>query len=115
MHHWQISHLGMVVPIADAYYMADNPKLVYREKTIMNETAKRMKSNFRKLSKHGMLSPFKFHLFMICPQSILSFAMAKVFKSDFGDRFMYQHTIKAPDEMHRLHDAFYEYIKYNLA
>ena len=26
MHIWQLCHLAMVVPIADAYYEADNPK-----------------------------------------------------------------------------------------
>lgn len=44
MHNWQISHLGMVVPIADAYYMSSNPVNVYCDKKIMNETAKHIGS-----------------------------------------------------------------------
>lgn len=43
MHNWQISHLGMVVPIADAYYMSSSPETVYENKAIMKKTAKQMK------------------------------------------------------------------------
>ena len=43
MHQWQLCHLATVVPIADAYYEAQNPKVVWREREIMTKTAKRMK------------------------------------------------------------------------
>ena len=29
----------------------------------------------------------------------------------FGDKFMYQHARKAPDEMRELHKQFYAYMK----
>ena len=38
MHDWQICHLAMVVPIADAYYEADNPKKAGKEKCMANVT-----------------------------------------------------------------------------
>lgn len=114
MHNWQISHLGMVVPIADAYYMSNNPVNVYKDKKIMDTTAKRMKDNFRTLSKRGILSPFRFNLFMVCPRPILSFGLKIVFKSDFGDKFMYRHSMKAPEEMRDLHQKFYDYMKMNM-
>ena len=41
MHDWQICHLAMVVPIADAYYEADNPKKAGKEKSLL------MKKNYR--------------------------------------------------------------------
>ena len=31
--------------------------------------------------------------------------------SSFGDKFMYQHAMKAPDEMRELHKQFYAYMK----
>lgn len=113
MHNWQISHLGMVVPIADAYYMSSSPADVYKDNSIMNKTSRRMKSNFKKLSKHHILSPYKFNLLMMCPQPILSFGLKLVYKSNFGEKFMYKHSMKAPEEMRRLHKEFYTYMKKN--
>ena len=51
MHIWQLCHLAMVVPIADAYYEAVNPGKVGAEKNIMLKTAKRLKRNFCFLKK----------------------------------------------------------------
>ncbi|KAI4448443.1 hypothetical protein C823_002963 [Eubacterium plexicaudatum ASF492] len=38
----------MVVPIADAYYEANNPKKAGKEKSLMCRTAKRMKRNYER-------------------------------------------------------------------
>ena len=46
MHLWQICHLAMVVPIADAYYEAKHPKRAGYEHKLMLKTAKRLKRNF---------------------------------------------------------------------
>ena len=72
MHMWQLCHLAMVVPIADAYYEADGPERAGKDWKIM---------------------------------------LAVTFESSFGDKFMYQHTRKAPDEMRELHKQFYAYMK----
>ena len=40
MHIWQLCHLAMVVPIADAYYEADCPKRAGMDWKIMKKTAK---------------------------------------------------------------------------
>ena len=37
--------------------------------------------------------------------------LAVTFESSFGDKFMYQHAMKAPDEMRELHKQFYAYKK----
>ena len=37
--------------------------------------------------------------------------LAVIFESSFGDKFMYQHAMKAPDEMRELHKQFYAYMK----
>ena len=114
MHNWQISHLGMVVPIADAYYMSSSPETVYENKAIMKKTAKQMKDNFKILAKHKILSPFKFYLFMICPTWVFTIILSAVFKSKFGHKFMYEHSMSAPQEMRQLHTEFYDFISWNI-
>ena len=63
MHAWQLCHLALVVPIADAYYKAEKPEEVWKEAGIMNDTARQIKNNFQKLYRSGVkLSPPKMHL-----------------------------------------------------
>ena len=114
MHNWQVSHLGMVVPIADSYYMSSTPETVYKDNAIMKKTAKQMKSNFKILAKRKMLSPFKFYLLMICPTPIFTIALKAVFKSKFGHKFMYEHSMNAPQEMQQLHTEFYDFISHKV-
>lgn len=112
MHQWQLCHLAMVVPIADAYYKAHNPEKVWKESEIMTETAKQMKTNFKTLYNSGVkLSPRKMNIFRLLPVYILKSGLTAVFKSNFGNVFMYRHSMKAPDEMKQLHTQFYRHIK----
>lgn len=111
MHCWQTCHLAMVVPIADAYYRAKNPKEAWKEQDIMIKTARQMKKNFKILHDSGMkLSPGKMNLFRLLPVRLLKIVLVLTFKSNFGDVFMYQHSMKAPDEMRQLHTQFYQYL-----
>ncbi len=110
MHAWQISHLGMVVPLADAYYLTEYPKYVYRDHNTMKKTARDMRKNFRKIHRMGLLSPTKFHLIRLCPLWILTPILTSVFHSSFADVFMYPHAMKAPEEMKQLHEAFYQVV-----
>lgn len=112
MHIWQLCHLAMVVPIADAYYEADCPERVGRDWKIMKKTAERLKRNFIFLRKQeGKLSPWKMNIFRFLPLPFLTIMLAITFESSFGDKFMYQHAVKAPDEMRELHKQFYDYVK----
>ena len=112
MHLWQLCHLAMVVAIADAYYESDNPEKVEKEWKIMRKTAERLKRNFNFLRKQkGKLSPWKMNIFRFLPLSFLTIMLAVTFGSSFGDKFMYQHAMKAPDEMRELHKQFYAYMK----
>lgn len=112
MHEWQLCHLAMVVPIADAYYAADNPEKAGTERKLMYQTAERMKSNFCTLYQSGViLSPKKMNLFRLLPTSVLSIVLKFVFQSNFGYRFMYKHSMNAPDEMQQLHQQFYRYME----
>ena len=111
MHAWQLCHLAMVVPIADAYYEADNPEKAGKDYKLMSKTAKRMKLNYRNLHRIGYtLSPKKMNLFRLVPGPILSIVLSLVFLSNFGNKFMYQHSMNAPDEMRELHRQFYRYV-----
>ena len=112
MHLWQLCHLAMVVPITDAYYESDDPEKVEKEWKIMRKTAERLKRNFNFLRKQkGKLSPWKMNIFRFLPLSFLTIMLAVTFGSSFGDKFMYQHAMKAPDEMRELHKQFYAYMK----
>ncbi len=111
MQDWQLCHLAMVVPIADAYYMAGNPQKAWKEDNIMQKTAIQMKHNFQTLHKSGIvLSPRKMNMFRLLPTWMLRVGLAAVFKSNFGDVFMYRHSMNAPDEMRTLHEQFYRYL-----
>ena len=112
MHMWQLCHLAMVVPIADAYYEADCPERAGRDWKTMKKTARRLKRNFTFLRKQkGKLSPWKMNIFRFLPLSFLTIMLAVTFGSSFGDKFMYQHAMKAPNEMRELHKQFYAYVK----
>ena len=112
MHLWPLCHLAMVVRIADAYVLADNPSEAGRERKLMRRTAEQLKTNFRRLKKaRGKLSPAKMNLFLLLPVPVLTIALSLVFESAFGNKFMYRHAVKAPDEMRRLHEQFYAYLE----
>ena len=112
MHIWQLCHLGMVVPLADAYYQTENPESVGQDQVIMRKTAIQLKDNFNTLYKNlNTLSPSKMHIFRYLPTFLLTYILSQTFKSSFGEKFMYQHAMKAPDEMRELHKQFYSYIK----
>lgn len=112
MHIWQLCHLGMVVPLADAYYQTEHPESVGQDKVIMKKIARELKDNFKILyEKLHTLSPYKMYIFRILPIPILTYILSKTYKSHFGYTFMYQHAIKAPDEMKELHNQFNSYIK----
>ena len=111
MHAWQLCHLAMVVPIADAYYEADDPATAGANRAVMAHTAKALRENFRALAKNGVsLSPAKMQMFRFLPLPVMRLALKITFQSRFGDVFMYRHAIKAPDEMRQLHEQFYGYL-----
>lgn len=115
MHIWQLCHLAMVVPIADAYYKAQSPKRAWKEFEIMHETAKQIKTNLKTIYGTGVsLSPRKMNIFRFSPVCFIKMGLILTFKSNFGNMFMYQHSINAPDEMRQLHTQFYQYIRNNL-
>ena len=57
-----------------------------------------------------MLTPKKMKVLHMLPVQILSIGLRFTFQSEFGNTFMYQHSMKALDEMRELHNQFYSYI-----
>ena len=109
---WQLCHLAMVVPIADAYYAADEPTLAGKDFSLMRQTAEKIGENLRLIRAGGIkLSPKKMNLLARCPSSLMAKVLSQIFQSDFGERFMYRHSMKAPQAMRRLHEQLYSYLE----
>lgn len=84
MHIWQLCHLGMVVPLADAYYQTEYPESVGQDKLMMKNTAKDLKHNFKIIYENlHTLSPFKMHIFQLFPIPILTYILSQTYKSCF--------------------------------
>ena len=112
MHAWQLCHLAMVVPIADAYYEAADPEHAGRDAVLMRKTAKQIRDNLNEIAARKIrLSPRKMQAFRLLPVPLVGWILGLVFQSSFGDRFMYRHSMKAPDEMRRLHEQFYRWLE----
>jgi len=112
MHAWQLCHLAMVVPIADAYYEAADPEHAGRDAALMRKTAKQIRDNLNVIAARKIrLSPEKMQAFRLLPVPLVGWILSLVFQSSFGDRFMYRHSMKAPDEMRQLHEQFYHWLE----
>ena len=112
MHAWQLCHLAMVVPIADAYYEAADPEHAGRDAALMRKTAKQIRDNLDAIAARKIrLSPGKMQAFRLLPTPLVGWILGFVFQSSFGDRFMYRHSMKAPDEMRQLHEQFYRWLE----
>jgi len=112
MHAWQLCHLAMVVPIADAYYEAADPEHAGRDAAIMRKTAKQIRDNLDVIAARKIrLSPGKMQAFRLLPTPLVGWILGFVFQSSFGDRFMYRHSMKAPDEMRQLHEQLYRWLE----
>jgi len=112
MHAWQLCHLAMVVPIADAYYEAADPENAGRDAALMRKTAKQIRDNLNAIAVRKIrLSPGKMQVFRLLPAPLVGWILGFAFQSSFGDRFMYRHSMKAPDEMLKLHEQFYQWLE----
>ena len=77
----------------------------------MRKTAQALHDNFTQLKVRGdPISPPKLNLFRLCPVGLMEWILPFVYNSAFGDRFMYQHAMKAKEEMEQLHHVFYGYL-----
>ena len=112
MHAWQICHLALVVPLADAYYEAEDPSRAGRDAALMRRTAARIRDNLRGVSARGLrMTPARLWALRLLPPSWTAPVLGRIYRSGFGERFMYRHAIKAPDEMAALREALADWLK----
>lgn len=111
MHAWQVSHVAMVVPLAKAYKMCDFKNNVHTKPEVVSIVVGEVKANFKALHAIRMLEPSKFKLLQRIPNSVLSWFLKRLYRSEFGERFMYQHSIKAGAEMRALKNALEEFLR----
>lgn len=113
MHSYQVSHLGLVVPLADAYYEAADPERAGHEVAVMRDCAAALKRNLSMLHSRGVLRPPKLFLITLLPVRLTSWILSILYNGSFGRIFMYPHAMKAVSEMKRLHDEIYAYLEIN--
>ena len=82
MHAWQLCHLAMVVPIADAYYEAADPGHAGRDAVLMRKTAKQIRDNLNEIAARNIrLSPRKMQAFRLLPVPLVGWILGFVFQS----------------------------------
>ena len=110
---WQLYHLGLVVPLADAIYRngGDNYS-AGKNKSVMLKTALEIQRNINSLKKLGYkIQPQKIKYILYVPTKILAYILGKFYCSDFGSKFIYGHANKAKEEMMTLRKDYYRLIK----
>lgn len=106
---WQLCHLAMVIPMADAIYRdgGDNYSTGHN-KQVMLQTAKEIQQNLKVLKQRGMsLQPFKMNLFLFVSPKLIAKVLAKLYASNFGTCFINAHAQKARKEMMTLREDYY--------
>ena len=92
-------------------YAAD-PEHAGRDAALMRKTAKQIRDNLDAIAARKIrLSPGKTQAFRLLPTPLVGWILGFVFQSSFGDRFMYRHSMRAPDEMRQLHEQFYRWLE----
>lgn len=105
MYLWQLCHVALVVPLANVYYQP------FHFQTVQAMIIQ-VKSNFRFiLKKHERLLPMQLQMVYHLPTCILTMIMYYVYQTKFANRFMYQHALKAKQEMQVLEATLNTYLK----
>jgi len=77
----------------------------------MEKTALRIRRNLTLIKNSGReLSPAKINVFLKLSVASIAKTLSKTYNSEMGERFMYRHSMKAPDEMRELHAKLYKYL-----
>ena len=85
MHAWQLCHLAMVVPIADAYYESAYPEHAGRDAALMRKTAVQIRDNLDAIAARKIrLSPGKMQVFRLLPTPLVGWILGFVFKAPSG-------------------------------
>ncbi len=105
---WQRCHLGLVVPLADAYALSETPDTIWTDRSIIRKTALALRGNMKALRREGVrLDPKWLHGIRLLPLSIVIIILRKVFASKFASVFMQPHATSGREEMAFLHELYY--------
>lgn len=105
---WQRCHLGLVVPLADAYARSETPDTIWTDRPIIRKTALALLGNMKDLRREGVrLDPTWLHGIRLLPLSIVIIILRKVFASRFASVFMQPHATSGREEMAFLHELYY--------
>ena len=105
---WQRCHLGLVVPLADAYALSETPDTIWKDRPIIRRTAVALRGNVKALCREGVrLDPVWLHAIRILPTFVVICVLREVFASKFASVFMRPHAISGHEEMAFLHELFY--------
>ena len=105
---WQRCHLGLVVPLADAYALSETPDTIWTDRSIIRKTALALRGNMKALRRERVrLDPKWLHGIRLLPLSIVIIILRKVFASRFASVFMRPHATSGREEMAFLHELFY--------
>ena len=111
MHHWQVSHLGVIVPMADAYRLSKCPERICADEKWMTLTAVRIKKNLRWIDEKRMLCPSKLYVIKSMPTGMLANLLSRTYQSELGHRLLYKYVMNSPDRFRQLHQELYGYMK----
>ena len=105
---WQRCHLGLVVPLADAYVLSETPDAIWKDRQVVRQTALALRSNMNNLRREGVrLDPVWLHCIRLLPSPFVTCFLSKVFASRFASVFMHPHAISGREEMTFLHELLY--------
>lgn len=99
---WQLTHLALVVALADAVYGAGGAdhRAIAADATVIEQAVDDFTGYVAQLRRKGVRpTPLRLALLARLPRPVLVRAAAACFRSDFGDTFICQHAQRARTEM----------------
>lgn len=108
MHGWQLCQLSVAIPLANAYYNSDNPEKVWEDGSVIEMTVMEIRKNLESLNEQGVLLPKQLKHFAMMPNRLNAIVLKMLYRSRFGNLFMFRHAINAPDELKMLEEELKE-------
>lgn len=109
MRDWQLSHLALVCPLAEAVYLAHGDHLsVAQNREALSLVARLLRRNFSVLAAKGVrITPRRLSMLTWLPESIVVALLGRVFRSQFAEWAICRHARAGRAEVELLRDAFY--------
>lgn len=102
---WLKTHVALVSPIANGFYMAGDNYRLAKSPQGVRLTVRSIREGMRVLRALGIpLTPGRMRLFEVLPESLLAFFAGRIFAMPFAELVMSKHAFAARDEMIMLAD-----------